>query len=124
LVSISATSLALLLNDDAFAAARWQMGEAAAARGMQADTVDAGFEWVAYHATGLATFGKPPPSLGGQYDKWWPSYHVCALVSASPLRSAALRLEEADTGAYRLFLFGGPSEPLYLYRIEDPNCPR
>jgi hypothetical protein len=124
LVGIALTSSALLVNADAFDAARWQMGDTAAARGIQAETVDAGFEWVAFYATGLATPGQPPPSLGGHYATWWPSFHLCALVSASPLRGANLGLEDADTAAYRLFLFGGPSEPLYLYRVEDPSCPR
>jgi hypothetical protein len=123
LVCLALTSLVLLLNADAFDAARWQMGDTAVASGTKADTIDAGFEWVAFHATGVAAFGQPPAPNGGAYVKWWPSIHVCAVVSASPLSSTTLKLEQADMDAYRLFLFGGPSEPLYLYRVLDPTCP-
>jgi hypothetical protein len=121
--SIAATSFVLLLNADAFDAARWKMGEKAVAGGIPAERVDAGFEWVDFYATGLATPGVPPPALGAHYETWWPSFHLCALVSATPWTSDALRLLEADEAAYRLFLFGGPSEPLYLYRVQDPSCP-
>lgn len=123
LTGIAATSLVLLVNADAFDAARWRMGDAATERGIAAGTVDAGFEWVAFHATGFATADKPAPSLGGIYEALWPSFHLCALVSAAPLKNATLRLEEVDAHAYRLLLFGGPWEPLYLYRVQDPSCP-
>jgi hypothetical protein len=120
---LSATSLLLLANADAYDAARWHMGEDTAALGYSAQTTDAGFEWVAYHATGLATPGKPPPAIGAHYETWWPSFHLCALVSASPLKSDRLALLARDAHAYRLFLVGGPWEPLYLYGFMDSACP-
>ena len=121
--ALAAASLALVVNADAFNAARWRMGDAAVARGMPAGTVDAGFEWVAFHATGVAVHDTPPPALGGGYDSWWPSLHLCALVSATPIKNDLLELVVADKKAYRLFLFRGPWEPLYLYRVLAPGCP-
>ena len=38
----------------AFAGARWRMGEEAVRLGFAPETVDAGLEWVGFHATGLA----------------------------------------------------------------------
>jgi hypothetical protein len=32
------------------------------------------------------------------------------------------RLEYADIDAYRLLLFDGPQEGLYLYRVANPGC--
>ena len=123
LAGLMLTSVVLLLNADAFDAARWQMGDTVVASGTQADTIDAGFEWVAFHATGVAAFGQPPAPIGGAYLTWWPSTHVCVIVSASTLNSTTLQLEQADMDAYRLLLVGGPSEPLYVYRVLDPTCP-
>ena len=48
-------SLALLLNAASFDGARWRMGDEAVRLGFAAETVDAGFEWVGFHATGLAS---------------------------------------------------------------------
>jgi hypothetical protein len=122
LVALSLTSVVLVVNADAFDVARWRMGDSAVALGTPAGKVDAGFEWVTFHATGIAV-DNPPPALGGFYDTLWPSFHLCALVSNSPIDSPNLTLELVEPAAYRLFLFGGPSEPLYLYRVQDPSCP-
>ena len=122
LAALASTSLGLLLNADAFDAARWHMGERAVTSGANPGTVDAGFEWVTFYATGLAVHA-PPPSLGGLYETRWPSFHLCELVSNSPQTDPALTLEETDTNAYKLLLFGGPSETLYLYRVQGPDCP-
>jgi hypothetical protein len=123
LAGLAATSLALLANANAFDAARWRMGELAVARGIPAGTVDAGLEWVAFHATGVAKpYAKAPPGWS-RYDAWWPSFRLCAMVSTSPLDLPDLELIEADRAAYRLFLFGGPTKPLYLYRATGADCP-
>jgi hypothetical protein len=123
MAGIAATALVLLVNTDAFDAARWRMGDLAVERGTPAGTVDAGLEWVVFHATGSGVIRKPVPALGGMYDQWWPSFHMCALVSTTPLTDATLTLDEANTTAYQLLFFGGPWEPLYLYRVQGPGCP-
>lgn len=123
LAGLGTTSLVLLVNADAFEAARWRVGELAVARGIPAATVDAGLEWVAYHATGVATpYAKAPPGWS-RYDAWWPSFRLCAMASTSLIDRPDLSLIEADPRAYRLLLFVGPEEPLYLYRVTGADCP-
>jgi hypothetical protein len=122
MTALAATSLALLLNSDAFGVARWRMGELAVARGLARDTVDAGMEWVGYHATGTAEVGATPSATEMWYDAWWPSFRLCAIVSSSLLDVPGFRLEYADIDAYRLLLFDGPQEGLYLYRVANPGC--
>ena len=123
LLAFASMSLGLLLNADAFDTARWRMGEKAVAGGANAATVDAGFEWVTFYATGLAVHA-PAPALGGMYETRWPSFHLCELVSNSPLTNPELTLVDTSTNAYKLFLFGGPQETLYLYRVQgQQSCP-
>ena len=122
LAVLAAVSTTLLLNADAFDTARWRMGETAVADGATATTVDAGFEWVTFYATGLAVHA-PPPGLGAAYETRWPSFHLCTLVSSSPLSDPALTLQYTNPDAYRLFLFAGPTEPLYTYRVRAQGCP-
>jgi hypothetical protein len=119
---LAAAAIVLLLNCDAFAAARWRMGEQAVKAGFAAGTVDAGMEWVGYHATGTATIGVIGPSDEMWYSARWASFRQCALVSSSLLNIAGFRLESADTEAYRLMLIAGPEEPLFLYRVAKPGC--
>jgi len=121
-VILMASSLVLLLNSDAFDAARWRVGEQAVKAGFAAETVDAGMEWVGYHATGTANIHAVARSGEMWYSAWWPSFHQCALVSASLLDIPGFRLETADLEAYRLLLFTGDEEPLYLYRVANPGC--
>jgi 4-amino-4-deoxy-L-arabinose transferase-like glycosyltransferase len=123
LASLAVTSLVLLLNSDAFDAARWQMGDDAVNRGIPPETVDAGMEWVGYHASGQAVVDAPATVTEMWYDAWWPSFHLCAIVSSSYLDLPGFRLEEANTEAYRLLLLAGPEEGLYLYRVSNPGCP-
>jgi hypothetical protein len=123
MTGIATTALVLLVNADAFDAASWQMGDRAVEHGTPANTVDAGLGWVVFHATGSGILHKPVPALGGMYDQWWPSFHMCAMVSTAPVTDPTLTLEQADLAAYRLLFFVGPSEPLYLYRVQGPGCP-
>jgi hypothetical protein len=116
-------SLVLMLNSFAFDAARWRLGEEAVTRGIPADTVDAGFEWVIFHATGLGDIHRTPTGPVMWYTAWWPSFHQCAIVSGSLLDIQGFRLESAHIDAYRLLLFAGPEAPLYLYRVPGPGCP-
>jgi len=122
-VALSITSLTLLTNGDAYDSARWRMGDLAVSRGIAAETVDAGYEWVTLHATSAAALDSSTPALGKWYDALWPSFHLCALVSGSPLSTDTVTIEEVDPAAYQLYLFIGPSEPLYLYRVSSPDCP-
>jgi hypothetical protein len=98
------------------------MGDRAVNAGFAADTIDAGMEWVGYHATGTANVLAIGPPDEMWYSPRWASFRQCALVSSSLLSIAGFRLESADTEAYRLLLITGPEEPLYLYRVAKPGC--
>jgi hypothetical protein len=121
-VVLGATSVALLLNGDAFDGARWRLGEAAVARGIAPSTVDAGLEWVAAHASGRAKPYAQDPGALTRYEAWWPPFHVCAIVSGSRLHRPDLHLITAVPGAYRRLLVAGPRQTLYLYRVAGPGC--
>jgi dolichyl-phosphate-mannose-protein mannosyltransferase len=122
-VVVAGSALALMLNSAAFDAARWRMGELAISRGIPRESVDAGMEWVGYHATGVATADATPTSGEMWYDARWPSFRLCGLVSSSLLDLPTFRLEAADVSAYRLLLVAGPEAPLYLYRVSNSGCP-
>jgi hypothetical protein len=123
MATLAISSLVLLLNSDAFDAARWRVGQQAIDAGFAAETIDAGMEWVGYHATGTAQVNASVPSDQMWYSAWWPSFHQCAIVSSSPLDIQGFRLESARIDAYRLLLFAGPESALYLYRAPGPGCP-
>jgi hypothetical protein len=119
---LGATSLALLLNSAAYDAAKWRAGEALVAAGIPAEAIDAGFEWVGYHIRAPADLAHPGSGLIW-YEYWWPSFRLCGVVASAPQSLEGAELVSIDTAAYRLLLFDGPQEPLYLYRIHGPGCP-
>jgi hypothetical protein len=123
LVAVTATtSLALLLDDAAFAGARWRMGEEAVRLGFAPETVDAGLEWVGFHATGLADVkARRVPDMTG-YAAKFASFHQCAVTTSSPVDLPGFMLLSTRTSAYRLLLIAGPKETLYLYRFAGPAC--
>lgn len=123
LAGLAATSAILLLNADAFESARWQVGDKAVAQGFAPETVDAGLEWVAFHATGVADPYATAPAAWSRYDAWWPPFRLCAMASTSALVEPGFELIATYPTAYRLVLFAGPNEPLYLYRVPGPGCP-
>jgi hypothetical protein len=123
LISLGGIALAFALNSAAFDAARWRMGELAVARGMPPESVDAGYEWVNYHAMGIADQRARTVRTEMWYDTWWPSFHLCGLASSSTLNLPGFGLEAIEVEAYRLLLIAGPMEPLYLYRVAGPGCP-
>jgi hypothetical protein len=110
----------LLLNSHALDAARWAAGQRLVGTGLASDQIDAGFEWVGFHATSL---GDPtrPLILDPFYRSWWPEFTACGVVSAEPLTAEEGRL--VDTIPYELNLIAGPSETLYLYRTSSLDCP-
>ena len=121
---IASTSLGLALNASAFNGARWRLGEAAARRGIPAESIDAGIEWVGTYAPGRAYPDTPRGAHAGTwYDNMYPSFRLCAIVSSSLIHLSNFSLESADTGAYRLLLLAGKESPLFLYRVAAPGCP-
>ena len=120
---IATTSLVLFLNAAAFDSARWRMGDAAVRLGFAAETVDAGLEWVGFHATGLARLTASRAPSMTEYAVKFPSFHQCAVASSTPLDFPGFTLILTKADAYRLLLFAGPTEPIYLYRVAGEGCP-
>lgn len=89
---------------------------------MPRESVDAGFEWVGFHAPGLATVATPVRALTW-WEAYWPEFHLCGFVASQPQDYPGAKLVAIDTAAYRVFLFAGLEEPLYTYRIEGGCCP-
>jgi hypothetical protein len=99
------------------------MGELAVSQGFAPETVDAGFEWVGAHSAERANLGASGTATETwSYRNAFPSFRLCALVSSSAIDNPALRLVTVEERAYRLILVAGPDEPLFLYRVADPNC--
>jgi hypothetical protein len=118
----ASTSLVLIGNYDAFSNARWQAGSAAVRQGTPPGRIDAGLEWVAFHATGSSA-RRAAPDFGSGYEAWWPSFQLCELLSSTPISDSRAQLISVDRSAYRLFGFAGRWEPLYLYKVPGPGCP-
>jgi 4-amino-4-deoxy-L-arabinose transferase-like glycosyltransferase len=116
-----ASAVIIAANSFAYDAARWRAGDEAVAMGYDARTVDAGYEWVGYHASG-ARSGSGTYGLSW-YDDVFLAHRPCAVVSNSPLNIGALRLIRVDRAAYLQYLFFGPAEPLYLYGSLADGCP-
>jgi len=55
--------------------------------GLAAETVRCRDEWVGYHAMGPAYLGTPTPRNEMWYDAMSPSFHLCAMVSSSPINT-------------------------------------
>ena len=119
---LAVTAFVIAANSFSYDAARWREGEAAVALGFDAKTVDAGYEWVGYHSSSVASSGS------GTYDLTWYDDALlpappCAVLSSSRLDDGARRLIRVNTAAYRQYLFFGPEEPLFLYGATADGCP-
>ena len=112
----------LTVNADTYSAARWDAGQIAVSHGVPAKAVDAGFEWVGAHATGIVNRSLHPPRAPN-YEPWYalmePGFRECAVVSGSPLNYPNLHL--VKTTSYELFGFVG-SRTLYIYISSAPGC--
>ena len=132
---LAVSALAIAANSFAYDAARWREGEGAVAMGYDARTIDAGYEWVGYHAKG------PGGQGGGERGQAWFEHlmspaPLCAILSNSPpgsyeplLDKGLLALDgnyvllRANLAAYRQYLFVGKPQALYLYGATQAGCP-
>jgi hypothetical protein len=119
---LAASAVVIAANSFAYDAARWHEGEAAVTMGYDARTLDAGYEWVGYHASGTGTSGDGPFAVSWYYDLI-PADPPCAVISNSPLDDDALTLIRVNPSAYLQYLFFGPAESLYLYGAVTDGCP-
>ena len=119
---LAVTAFALAANSFAYDAARWREGEAATLMGYDPQTVDAGYEWVGFHATGTVGVRGADFILPWYYDAI-PARAPCVVLSNSLLGESPLRLIRANSSAYRQYLFFGPEQPLYVYAAATAGCP-
>ena len=115
------TTAVLTINADTYSAARWNAGQIAVSYGVPANAVDAGFEWVGGHATGVVNRSLHPAVPA--YEPWYavmePGFRECAVVSGSRLNDPHLHL--ANTATYDLLGFAG-RRTLYIYISSAPGC--
>jgi 4-amino-4-deoxy-L-arabinose transferase-like glycosyltransferase len=113
-LTVAGSSLAALLEEHAFDAARWKAGAVVVARGADPRSIDAGFEWVGFHSrVDVGTSGPQrwrPPAPG--YMANFSDMSNCTIVAASDLKAPALELIE--TRAYHTPW--GDLRRLWIYR--------
>jgi 4-amino-4-deoxy-L-arabinose transferase-like glycosyltransferase len=129
---LAISAFAIASNSFAYDAARWREGIAAVANGYDATTVDAGYEWVGYHASTVGSLSAPATNMVWSNDRW-AFESPCAVISNSELGDDALnddalvdsglRLVEVHKSAYWRYLFFGPAEPFFVYGASSPLCP-
>jgi hypothetical protein len=120
-VGLVLSSFVIAANSFAYDTARYREGEAAVAMGYDAQTVDAGYEWVGSHGSGVHKAVNPTRVIW--YEDTWTSFRPCAVLSNSPLKLAGYTLIRVNRSAYRQFLLFGPGQPLYLYGALMGGCP-
>ncbi|WP_172798290.1 glycosyltransferase family 39 protein [Mycobacterium sp. GA-1285] len=108
---LAATSTAVIANALAFDAARWHAASKLVARGVAHTDINAGFEWVGYHAAQPASWSSADSDAFSWYMSMFEHSRNCYVVSASPLHG--LRL--ISTEHYRTYALAGSSN-LWIYQ--------
>jgi 4-amino-4-deoxy-L-arabinose transferase-like glycosyltransferase len=116
---LATVSIVYSLNSNAFDVARWHAGEQLVWLGVPADEIDAGFEWIGYHAT---TPGDPTNRTSTRpfYRSWWSQFRECGRASAIATPPSGSQL--VGTIEYDLGLLAGPTTTIYLFRFSTPGC--
>ncbi len=122
LVWLAISAFLIAANSFAYDAARYREGEATVRMGYDPGTVDAGYEWVGYHASLDGSLYVPATDMIWSVDRWT-LRDPCAVLSNSPLNDETLTLIRIKQSAYLQYLFFGPAEPLYLYGALSAHCP-
>lgn len=120
---VAASAVVLAANSFAYDAARWREGEAVVAAGYDSKMVDAGYEWVGFHATGTSTSGAVDFVLPWYYEAI-AAEPPCIVISNSELEGSPLVLLRETPSAYLNYLFLGPPESLYVYAAPRDGCPQ
>jgi len=121
MVLVAAVSAALTVDMDAYDAARWHGGQIAVRHGVPASEVDAGFEWVGAHATGVVDHSpvRPVPPYEPWYAVMQPGFRECAVVSDSPLDYPGLKLVQRTS--YEMLGFAARRYQ-YVYLQTGDGC--
>lgn len=119
LVAMFVLATAITANALSFDAARWHAAEQLQASGLAATDIDAGLEWVGFHAAGPADQSAKSAETGGSggwYVSMFSGSRACRVVSASELSAdEASGAELVATTPYPTFgLFG--QSTLWIYR--------
>jgi hypothetical protein len=116
------SAFVIAANSFAYDGARWREGSAAASLGYTAQRVDAGYEWVGYHAGGLPKAGAPADNMTWTNGRW-ALMDPCVVISNTEIGDSTYTLIYLDPDAYLSYLFLGEPESLYLYATSSPGCP-
>lgn len=112
------------LNADFYSAARWKAGLRLTHFSIQADRIDSGYEWVGFHATGVAHVGLQATTPA--YEPWYaqiqPGFKDCGVVAASELSRYFPDLHMVGIQEYHLFGYWGPTEKLFLFVSSASYC--
>ncbi len=103
LAVLTSVSVIFMLNSNAFDAARWRAGERLVHLGLRPEEIDAGSEWVSYYRTSASS-----------------ALRECGFVTSKNVKPSGVEL--VGTMGYSLYLVGGQTEPLYVYRRTGPEC--
>jgi 4-amino-4-deoxy-L-arabinose transferase-like glycosyltransferase len=114
ILTVAGSSLAVLLEEHAFDAARWRAGAVAVARGADPRSIDAGFEWAGFHSRVDVDSSGPqrwrPPAPG--YMAMFSDLSNCTIVTSSDLEAPTLKF--IATRAYHTPW--GNTRRLWIYR--------
>ncbi len=113
LAGLAAVSLLLCANALARDAAVWGAADTLVARGIPATSIDAGLDWVGYHATTPARGGpRGEDSLQGFWEPMFPRSQACYEITVRPLPG----LTPFERVSYRTYAVLGTSR-LDVYRV-------
>lgn len=110
-------SIAILAGGFSFDAQRWQVATALTGRGVAADQIDAGLEWLGYHSPSGVVNRYPAASLG--FEGYFYARDTCYVVTAVRQNRSGWTLQ--STTDYRTFYVAGTSK-LYVYATNVPQC--
>jgi hypothetical protein len=113
LAVLAVVSLLICANALARDAAVWGAANKLVSRGVPATTIDAGFDWVGYHATTPVILYESPIYLGF-WDFMFPESHECYAVTTQPLLGETL----IQRIGYQTYAFPGlGSSEIDVYRL-------
>jgi hypothetical protein len=113
LALLTALAWTLTALTDSYDSARWRAATRLTATGIPATDIDAGLEWVGYHAMTPAGTYPPRKTAMTWYVRMFPQSRSCYYVSESPMTSTLIGRYH-----YRTFVFFG-SGTLFLYNSNE-----
>lgn len=110
LIALSTTSLVVTANGLAFDAARWSAAQTVVSRGVKAQVIDAGLEWVGYHYRGGVVpavqnraRNKQRAGLPWYTQSLFPAAPECYVLTSSPDRDLGRVVQSFKYATYLAF---------------------